>query len=43
MGIIFVSFIDKNETQVIHTKSDNMEIMNGIDTSDVINELIDSL
>ena len=42
MGIIFVSFIDKNETQVMHTKSDNIEIVNGIDTSDAINELIDS-
>ena len=30
MGIIFVSFIDVNETQVMHTKSDNNEIMNGI-------------
>ena len=42
MGIIFISFIDKNETQVIHTKSDNIEIMIGTDTSDTINELIDS-
>ena len=33
MGIIFVSFIDKNETQVMHTKTDNIEIMNGTDTS----------
>ena len=23
-------FIDKNETQVMHTKSDNVEIMNGM-------------
>ena len=42
MRIIFVPFIDANETQVMHTKSDNIEIMNGIDTSDAINELIDS-
>ena len=42
MRIIFVSFIDANETQVMHTKSDNIEIMNGIDTSDAINELIGS-
>ena len=42
MGIIFVSFIDKNETQVMHTKSDNVEIMNGTDTSDAINKLINS-
>ena len=26
----------------MHTKSDNIEIMDGIDTSDAINELIDS-
>ena len=31
MQIIFVSFIDANETQAMHTKSDNIEIMNGID------------
>ena len=42
MKIIFISFIDKNETQVMHTKSDNIKIMNGTDTSDAINELIDS-
>ena len=42
MRIIFVSFIDKNETQVMHTKSDNVEIMNGTDTSDAINKLINS-
>ena len=42
MRIIFVSFTDKNETQVMHTKSDNIEIMISTDTSDTINELIDS-
>ena len=40
MRIIFISFMDKNETQVMHTKSDNVEIMNGTDTSDAINNLI---
>ena len=40
--IIFVSFIDNNETQVMHTKSDNIEIMNSVDASDTINEYIDS-
>ena len=40
--IIFISFIDKNETQVMHTKSDNVEITNGTDTSNAINEPIDS-
>ena len=42
IGIIFVSFTDKNETQIMHTKSDSIEITDGIDTSDAINELIDS-
>ena len=42
MRIIFFSFIDKNETQVMHTRSDNVEIMNGTDTSDAINKLINS-
>ena len=42
MGIIFVSFIDINEAQVMHTKNDNIKIMNGTDTSDAINKLIDS-
>ena len=40
MRIIFISFIDKNETQVMHTKIDNVEIMNGTDFSDAINKLI---
>ena len=42
MRIIFLSFIDRNKTQVMHTKSDNVEIMNGTDTSDAINKLISS-
>ena len=42
MRIIFTSFIDKNETQVMHTKSANVEIMNGTDISDAINKLINS-
>ena len=36
------SFIDKNQTQVMHTKSDNVKIMNGTDTNEAINELIKS-
>ena len=43
MRIIFVSFVDSNETSVMHTKSDNIEIMSGIETSDAINELFSSL
>ena len=42
MRVIFVSFIDKNETQVMHTKSDKFNIMNGTDTNDAITELIKS-
>ena len=42
MRIIFISFIDKNKTKVMHTKSDNVEIMNATDTSDAINKLINS-
>ena len=42
MKIVFVSFIDENETQVMHTKSDSVEIMNGTNTSDAINKLSDS-
>ena len=42
MRIIFISFIDRNKTQVMHTKSGNVEIMNGTDTSDAINKLISS-
>ena len=42
MRLIFVSFINANDTLVMHTKSDNIEIMNGIDTNDAINEFIAS-
>ena len=42
MKIVFVYFVDKNETHVMHTKSDNIEIMNGTDTREAINKLIDS-
>ena len=42
MKIVFVSLKDKIETQIMHTKSDNIENMNGTDTSDAINDLIDS-
>ena len=42
MRIIFVSFMDANETGVMHTKSDNIEIRSGNKTSDAINELFNS-
>ena len=42
MRIIFVSFTDANETHEMHTKSDNITIMSGIETEDVINELFNT-
>ena len=42
MRIIFVSFTDANQTQEINAKSDNLEIMNGIETNDASNELFNS-
>ena len=42
MQIIFVSFTDANETCEMHTKSDNITIMSGIETADAINELFNS-
>ena len=39
MRTIFVSFTNSNETHKMHTKSDNITIMSGIETEDVINEL----
>ena len=42
MRIIFVSFTDSNETHEIHTKSDNITIMSGIETEDVINDLFNT-
>ena len=37
MGIIFVSFTDANETREMHTKSDNITIMRGVENEDIIN------
>ena len=42
MRITFIYFTDENETQVMHTKSDNIKIMSVTDTIDAIKELIDS-
>ena len=36
--VIFVSFRDAKETREMHTRSDNITIMSGIETEDVINE-----
>ena len=40
--MIFVSFTDANETRDMYTKSDNITILSGIETDDVINELFNS-
>ena len=42
MQINFISSLDKDEFSVMHTKSDNIEIMNGTETNDIINELFKS-
>ena len=42
MRMIFVSFIDKNETRNMYTKSDNITIMSGTEPEDVINELFNT-
>ena len=42
MRMIFVSFTDVNETRDMYTISDNITIMSGIETDDVINELFNS-
>ena len=42
MRIIFVSFIDANETCEMHTKSDNITTMSGTETDDAINELFNT-
>ena len=38
--MIFVSFIDANEALEMHTKSDKIAIMSGIETEDVINTFL---
>ena len=42
MRINFISSLDKYEFRILHTKSDNIEIMNCIETNDIINELFKS-
>ena len=42
MQIDFISSLDTNEFRIMHTKSNNIEIMNGIETNDIINELFKS-
>ena len=43
MRIIFVSFTDANETREMHTKSDNITIMRGVETEDIVNKLFNTL
>ena len=42
MKIKFISSLDDDEFHEMYTKSDNVEIMSGTETSDVINELFKS-
>ena len=42
MKIIFISSLDTSEFREMHTKSNNIEIMSGTETSDAINEIFKS-
>ena len=42
MPINFMSLKDSNEVRTIYTKSDNVDIMTGVDTNDVVEELFES-
>ena len=42
LKISFISCLVINDTCIMHTKSDNIEIMNGIETNDIIAELFKS-
>ena len=42
MAINFISSKDSDETRTMHTKSNNVEIMIGIQTDEVIKELFES-
>ena len=39
----FISFKDLKETRIMYTKSDNIEIMMGSETNDIIEKLFESL
>ena len=43
MSINFISSKDSDETRNMHTKSDNIEIMMGSETDDIIDEPLESL
>ena len=42
MRVIFVSFTNANETREMYSKRDNVKIMSGIETEDIINELVNT-
>ena len=42
MQINFISSLDTKEFRIMHSKSDNVKIMTGIETDDIINELFES-
>ena len=42
MRIVFVCFTDANETREMHTKSDNITIISGAETQDIINKLFNT-
>ena len=43
MAIYFISSKDSNKTRTMHTKSNNIEIMIGNETDEIITELIISV
>ena len=42
MSINFISLKDSDEVRTMYTKSDNVDIMTGVDTNDVDEELFES-
>ena len=43
MEIYFISSKDSNETRIMHTRSDNIEIIIGNETDEIIKNLFESL
>ena len=43
MSITFVSYINPDQVQLMHSKSDNVETMRGVDTDDTIQELFSNV
>ena len=41
MQITFISSLDTREFRIMHSKSDNAEIMMGIETDDIIDEFFE--